>query len=156
MAVVRKPAPPFSYYTEHSMTTSDHVHVDPYKLDPDLPPANSYEENSKLHNQSVDACKGQTQPYTAQWISAKRWDVSGTRISVSADIRHILERNGNGIYTIVLWGNIHGADAPISKYSIFTLPCQPRHHSTYNRGYSYASDNLYQSMVNYILNPMKS
>lgn len=124
LAVVRKPASFFSFSPEYSMTASEPIHVDPYKLDPDLPPANSYEENSNLHNQSVDACKGHTQPYTVEWISAKRWNVSGTRISVSADIRHILQQNGNGVYTIVLWGNIHGENAPISQYSIF-IPALP-------------------------------
>ena len=38
---------------------------------------------------------------------------------MSADLGSVLREYGNGVYTVMIWGLIDGADVPISEYSIF-------------------------------------
>ena len=53
------------------------------------------------------------------WITASEWTASGTSFAVKADIREILNRHGDGIYTVMLWGDMGRAREVISQYSIF-------------------------------------
>ena len=39
--------------------------------------------------------------------------------TVHADISKILSQHGHGVYTVMLWGDIDGARAVVSRYSIF-------------------------------------
>ena len=59
-------------------------------------------------------------PVTAPNIVASEWTVVERRFSMAADIRKVLDSHGPGIYTLVLLGEISGAEEEIiSEYSIF-------------------------------------
>ena len=53
------------------------------------------------------------------WIVAKEWVAASTTFSVEADISKVLGKYGEGVYSIMLWGDIDGERAVISEYSIF-------------------------------------
>ena len=63
-------------------------------------------------------------------MTALTWEVQGDEFSFTSDITEVLERNGSGVYTVVVWGVIDGIDVEISHYSIFHELTPP---STYGR-----------------------
>ena len=74
---------------------------------------------------NYDPCPGD--PYSASydentkgdWIVAKEWTAAGTTFAIKADISNVLEKYGEGVYSVMLWGDIDGERAVISEYSIF-------------------------------------
>ena len=58
-------------------------------------------------------------PVTVPWITATKWTASGKAFSVAADIEHILEKYGDGVYTVVVWAPLDGEDIIVSEYSLF-------------------------------------
>ena len=119
LASLREPLTDGRYYTEDEYTETDDVCVDPYEIDPDSPPANSYEESSKLHDEAKKLSTGRTESYEVAWITADQWDTSESDFSISANIKELLVENRAGVYTILIWGEIDGEEIPISNYSIF-------------------------------------
>ena len=59
------------------------------------------------------------------------WTTRSDAFSVRADISDLLERRGNGVYSITVWGVIDGERAVISEYSIFHGVTPP---DTYDTG----------------------
>ena len=57
--------------------------------------------------------------YIVNWITASEWKAKDAEFSVTADISELLKEYGDGVYTILVWGDIDGEDAVISEYSIF-------------------------------------
>lgn len=116
LASLRKPLTYGVYFTSYQYRKSDQC-VDPYEIDPDSAPADSYEDSSKLHDKAR-ASKGRSRshPYDEYiQITADQWDISESDFSVSADIKRLLLDNGEGVYTIL----IYGGGNPLSNYSIF-------------------------------------
>ena len=115
LASLRKPLTYGVYFTSQLSSKSDGC-VDPYKIDLDSATANSYEHSSKLHDEALQASRGRSLSYYLyQQITADQWDTSETDFSVSADIKRLLLNNGEGVYTIL----IYGGGNPLSNYSIF-------------------------------------
>lgn len=108
--------PPFSggwYYPEDDyLYTESHNCTDPYEVSVNSKPASSYYDLRSTAPLT-------TENYRVDWVTAKRWNVSGNRISVSADLGSVLREYGNGVYTVMIWGLVDGDDVPISEYSIF-------------------------------------
>ena len=59
---------------------------------------------------------------TFPWITADEWSTHGTNFTLNADISRLIDTHGDGVYTIMLWGEINRQRAPISEYSIFIPP----------------------------------
>ena len=57
--------------------------------------------------------------YIVNWITASEWTASGASFSMKSDISEVLDEHGDGVYSIVVWGDINGERAIISEYSIF-------------------------------------
>lgn len=53
------------------------------------------------------------------WIVAKEWTVFSTTFAIEADISKVLEKYGDGVYSVMVWADINGERAVISEYSIF-------------------------------------
>ena len=58
-------------------------------------------------------------PIVVPWITANTWSVGIDHFSVQADISQVIAHHGDGVYTILVWGNIDRERVPISQYSIF-------------------------------------
>ncbi len=123
ITALRPPLDPGWFYTEDTLTKStDRVYCpDPHYIDPSLPPPNSYDESHHLWQQAYNSSqtRGVFSVGTLPWITASDWGTADNRLSVKADISALLDQHGDGIYTIVVWAEIDGEQAPISEYSIF-------------------------------------
>ena len=56
---------------------------------------------------------------TADWIIAQKWTVTGNSFLVEADISKVLGKYGEGVYSLMVWGDVGGESDVISEYSIF-------------------------------------
>ena len=122
VAALRPPLDPGWFYDEDVTTKSiDRASCpDPYNVDPDLPPPQSDEQAHQLWKQAYEASQATASRHeTYPWITADTWSIDGQNFEVSANISNLLDQYGNGIYTIVLWGEIDGENVPISEYSFF-------------------------------------
>ncbi len=117
IAGLGRPPGPNAYYPTDTFILSGTGCNDPYDVPIDAAPAMSY----------FDVKPAFTLPWTtnAVWITASKWTTDGNALEVSADLSDLIERYGDGVYTIVLWGEINGERTPISEYSIFIPPYSP-------------------------------
>ena len=53
------------------------------------------------------------------WITALEWTARGETFSVTADLWDVMEKHGEGVYSLVVWGSIDGENILISQYSVF-------------------------------------
>ena len=114
IAALRRPLSGNAYYTSDTFTISGTRCQDPYDVPTDALAASS------THDRKPDF----RFPYQhqGQWITATSWTVSNDTFSVSANVFNLIAQYGDGVYTIVLWGEIEGERTPISEYSIFIPP----------------------------------
>ena len=125
IAGLRPPLETGSSYTEDEAT----IHVnskqcpDPYDIDPDAPAPMSSQEARSNWQQVRDLSQVKlSRQLTFPWITAEEWATHGTNFTLNADISRLIDTRGDGVYTIMLWGEINGERAPISEYSIFIPP----------------------------------
>ena len=120
VAALRPRINPGRSYSEHIFSMTYSTCPDPYEVPKDAPAADSPSEATELWGEAYYTSEFQTeQEITGPWINSSNWTAQGTHFSVSAYIRQTLIRHGNGVYTIVIKGNIDGEDTIISQYSIF-------------------------------------
>ncbi len=127
IASIRPPPEPGSADTQHESTveiTSSRC-PDPYDIPPDSPPPTSNGEAQENWRHARDLSQTKTTRHlTIPSITAIKWSVNNDSFSISANISDLLAQHGNGVYTILLWGEIDGERTPISEYSIFIPPRQ--------------------------------
>ena len=128
IAQLRRPPEPGRHYTSEKFTTeySKSACPDPYAVPANAPPAQSREDARRLWQAAYDASQEKVDRVVESvWITANDWSVTNDSFTVSADISNLLAQHGNGVYTIVLWGEVNGERTPISEYSIFVPPYSP-------------------------------
>ena len=110
-----------SYYWPDSSYSATHRRCpDPYDVSADAPGPRSVEESQRFWQEAYALSQSLLPiPITAAWITAQEWTVSGGGFSVRADISSLLAEHGNGVYTVMVWGNIGDERAVISQYSMF-------------------------------------
>ena len=101
---------------------------DPYDISPDVPAPMSNEEAQENWQQARDASQATVSGMRFPLVTAYKWAIRDDSFSISVDVTDLLKQHGNGIYTIVLKGEINGEPAPISEYSIFLPPLSSPHH----------------------------
>ena len=120
VAALREPLTGNRYWPEDKFAKTYKPCPDPYDVPADAPPANSHDEAHALWQEAYDASKNRKeQTIIVPWITASEWSVSRNAFSVTADIEELLGKHRDGVYTIVVWGDIDGEDVVISEYSIF-------------------------------------
>ncbi len=117
IAALRRPLSGNAYYTSDTFTISGTRCQDPYDVPTDALAATS------THDRKPDFRF--LYQHQGQWVTATSWTVSNDAFSVSANVSNLLAQHGDGVYTIVLWGEIDGERTPISEYSIFIPPYEP-------------------------------
>ena len=128
VASMRPPLQPNWYYDSEDFTPnhSQRSCPNPYEVPADAPPPKSADEAHDFWQEAYDASQTEEEiTITLPWITALDWIAANDQFSVTADISDLLNQHGNGVYTIVVWAEIDGEDAPISEYSIFEPPLQP-------------------------------
>lgn len=120
VASLREPLSGGYHWTTHEFEMMHDPCPDPYDVSPETPGPSSYEG---AHQAWQDAyALSQSMPpetITVPWITASKWKASNTAFAATADISEILDRHGDGVYSIMVWAKIDGHDEVISEYSIF-------------------------------------
>ena len=118
--------PPLSggwYYDEDHFVTFPTVPCrDPFEIPSDAPAPRSANEALQFWLEALGSYAESMElgsPVTVPWITATKWTASGKAFSVAADIEHILEKYGDGVYTVVVWAPLDGEDIIVSVYSLF-------------------------------------
>ena len=120
VAALRPPLEPNWHYDSDTFENVQSVCADPYDVPADAPAPTSADEAHAFWQQAYDASQSNREiTVSAAWITATNWSVTNDSFAVSADISDLLQQYGDGVYTILLWGEIDGERAPISEYSIF-------------------------------------
>ena len=117
IAALRRPPPPNRFYSEHEVAKTQKECPDPYEVPADAPAPESHDEARALR--PAFPLPPSYTFTTVPWITALEWTTRSDAFSVRADISDLLERRGNGVYSITVWGVIDGERAVISEYSIF-------------------------------------
>ncbi len=94
---------------------------DPYDVPSDAPAPRSHSEAHRLWDAARRASEASSgRSITPPWVTASEWTTEGESFSVKADLSEILEKHGDGIYTVEVKGDIgDDKDVIISMYSIF-------------------------------------
>lgn len=122
IARLRRPLGSGSSYSEDEITVkvTSKPCPDPYDIPAEAPPPMSADAARSNWEQARDASREVVgREVTFPWITADQWAIDGDTFNISADISDLINRHGDGVYTILLSGNIDGQRAPISEYSIF-------------------------------------
>ena len=120
VAGLREPLTGGYRWTTHEFTTTYDPCPSPYDVAADTPAPRSPAEAHRAWQQAYNASQSrQPQSITIPWITAKEWKARDASFAVHADISKILSQHGHGVYTVMLWGDIDGARAVISQYSMF-------------------------------------
>jgi uncharacterized protein YkwD len=114
-AFIRPPAPAGSYYPRSEAAYEYEVPIDPQKVAADGP------EPGQCAIASFTSTGGAAPAETVvPWVDAQRWDVSDGAFDISVDLEEVLEENGPGVYTVVLWGRMAGGESvAVTNYSLF-------------------------------------
>ena len=120
IASLREPLPAGWHWNEDEFTKSYKPCPDPYDVSVAAPAPRSHNEAHRFWQEAYDASRARQETLiVVPWITALGWTARGGAFSVKADLRGLLAENGNGVYTVMLWGKIGGEDVVISRYSIF-------------------------------------
>lgn len=105
---VRPPSSPWENYVESLVSYEWDTGIDPYMLDASL-------SRSSAPPLAVEVAHSAAVP----WTTADRWFQDGSFFSVEADLFDIIRMNGNGVYTVQIWGRTGGERVPLTNYSVF-------------------------------------
>ena len=125
IAAIRRPAAEGRHWTSHEYTRMHNPCPSPYDIPADTKAPQSPEEATKFHNAARDICleirgdKDGGEEITVPWITASGWEVQGNSFTVTANLSEVVGRHGNGLYKIVVWGELNGENVGISEYVIF-------------------------------------
>ncbi len=120
VAGLRQPLTGNSYYPTDAFDDTYDPCPDPYDVPPDAPAPRSHSEAHRAWQEAYNASQSrEPQSIAVPWITASEWTASDTSFAVKADIGEILNQYGDGIYTVLVWGDFVGVREVISEYSIF-------------------------------------
>ena len=109
-----------SFYPTHEFTLTYQPCPDPYDVPADADEPRSHDAAHLIWLSAYrDSLARQAQIITVPWITALEWSVKGESFSITAELSDVLEKHGNGVYSIIVWGTIDGEDVVISEHSIF-------------------------------------
>jgi len=110
-AFVRPPAPRGSYYPEKQAAYSYEKTLDPYLVVPEgKEPASCPTFDAPERVEEAEEM--------VSWVDAKTWRVEESGFEVVVDLQPVLQRQGTGVYTFVLWGEIQGERVDLTNYSV--------------------------------------
>ena len=118
------------YYPTNEFTPTYKPCPSPYDVAADAPAPRSLSEAHQARQQAYDASQSRApQLIIAPWITASEWTARSETFAVKADISDVLDKYGDGVYSLIVWGKLGGEDIVISQYPIFYGVTPP---DTYN------------------------
>ena len=67
----------------------------------------------------MQASHGKVGRITVPWVTVDEWRAGRHSFKVVADIRRVIKRHGEGVYSVVVWAKLGSKDQVVSEYSIF-------------------------------------
>lgn len=125
VAAIRRPAAEGRRWTTHEYTRKYNACPTPYDFPSDTKAPQSPDEASEFHDKAKETClairnQGESGvEITVPWITASKWEVQRDAFAVEADLGDVVGSHGNGLYEVVVWGELNGEDVGISEYVIF-------------------------------------
>ena len=110
VAFLRTPLLPGTYYPLDADSFTWDDCPSPYEVSPDTPrpkPGFAFPQTPLVGISKVT------------WVTALMWRVAEGTFSVQADLTQVMESNGPGVYTVLVWGDASGEDVVLTNYSIF-------------------------------------
>ena len=109
-----------SFWLVHWFTYLYNPCPDPYDVPASASAPRSAREADRLWQEAYRASELTTpQEVAVPWITAQEWTANGNQFSLKADMKHITDKYGDGVYTIIVWAKSGVEDVNISKYAIF-------------------------------------
>ena len=109
-----------SYWTTHDYTTTMPTCPDPYDVPASAPgPRSPNEAHAFWREAYIKSNLAPSQAVTVPWVDAETFEASGKSFSIRADLKDIVRKHGDGVYTILVWAKSGGESLLISEYSIF-------------------------------------
>ena len=131
VAVLREPLTGGSFCTTTHSTYNYSPCPDPYDVPATAPGPRSAREADRFWEEAYSASKlTLSRPIRVPWITAREWRVSGDSFAVKADLSRVIERHGEGIYTLLVWAKPGGEEMVISQYSMFYAVSPPDTYSS--------------------------
>lgn len=132
IAALRPPLEEGWHYNSEDFSYSYRPCPDPYDVSPQAPAPNSNSEARQFWQDAYDQSQQRVE-YSVRlpWVTAVSWTATGNLMQVGANISHLLDQYGDGVYTVLVWGTIEGEDVPISQYSIFYNVTPPDTYAQY-------------------------
>lgn len=119
VAGLRPPAGGGSY-SRHSYNSTYHPCPDPNKVSASSAPPRSVSDANRFWREAYQASNAiPIQNITVPWVTAQSWEVNGDDFRIRADISDVLAKNGEGVYSLLIWGIVGSEDVELSQYSIF-------------------------------------
>ncbi len=120
IAGLRKPLIGGWYYEEDEFTKSYKPCPDPYDVPVDAPAPRSHDEAHRFWQAAYDKSQERQEILmTLPWITASEWTANGDVFAVRADLQNLIAKYGDGVYSVMVWGNLGAERKVISEYSIF-------------------------------------
>ena len=122
VADLRPPLSDGSYYSENTYKDDESYRScpDPYDIPPDAPAPTSLDEAHEVWQEAYDASQAkQVSDSTVHLITAREWIALGETFFVEADLSKVIDEHRHGVYSVVIWGKLDGADTVIAEFSLF-------------------------------------
>ena len=118
VGALRPAAPPGSSYSSHGFTLTYSRCRTPYEAPADSPAPQSREQAYA----AFEIAKSNTiyaHFSMVDWVDASTWQVGDEAFAVSANISSLIQKDGLGVYKVVLWATVAGQPVVVSQYPIF-------------------------------------
>lgn len=120
VASLREPLTGGSFWTTDQFTYTRRPCPDPYHVPDSAPAPRSPNQAHAFWREAYQASNmAPHQVVSVPWVTSREWKARGDDFSVEADLGEVINKYGNGVYTIVVWAQAGGEDVVISEYSIF-------------------------------------
>ena len=107
-------------YDEDGFDESHKPCPDPYDVPAETTAPLSHDEVLKYWQAAFQASlTAPVEHLRVPWITASVMRARDQFFSITANLSGLLDDHGDGVYTVLIWGNMDGEDIVISQYSIF-------------------------------------
>lgn len=118
VAALRSPASKGAYYPSDTFVQLISSCLDPYDVPVDAEAPSPPSCNPICPPRTMPIIQPQKQ-ISGSWITASEWTTVGEKFVIRADLRGLLSKYGDGVYSLMVWGSIGGERLVISQYSMF-------------------------------------
>ena len=110
VAFIRKPLPPGTSYVPSPKPYTWDLCTNPYDVPPDTP---------RLQSGSISPDTTLAKSTEAPSLTARTWEATGGSFRVEADLSRAIANHGDGVYTVLVWGDSSGGPVTLTTYAVF-------------------------------------